>query len=86
MASASGADVRAFLTRLVVEERLGVAAQNQALNALLFYFRQVEAKDLGDVSGFAQARRRVRMPVVLSRQECDRLFDRMEGTPRLMAE
>ena len=86
MAAASGADVRAFLTRLAVEERVGVATQKQALNALMFYFQEVEAKDLGDVSGFAHARRRVRVPVVLNREECERLFEALEGTPRLMAE
>jgi integron integrase len=43
-------------------------------------------RDPGDFRGFVRARRRVRAPVVLSREECDRLFEAMEGTPRLMAE
>jgi integrase len=51
-----------------------------------FYFREVEGRDLGDFSDFVRARRRVRVPVVLNRRECERLFDALEGTPKLMAE
>jgi integron integrase len=86
MASAGGAEIRAFLTRLAVEERVAVATQKQALNALVFYFRDVEGKSLGDFSDFIRARRRVRVPVVLNRAECERLFEALEGTSRLMAE
>jgi integron integrase len=86
MASAGGAEIRAFLTRLAVEERVAVATQQQALNALVFYFHHVEGKELGDFSDFTRARRRVRVPVVLSRSECERLFEELEGTTRLMAE
>src|SRR5262245_2804513 len=86
MASAGGAEIRAFLSKLAVEERVAVATQKQALNALVFYFRDVEGKELGDFSDFTRARRRVRVPVVLNRTECERLFEALEGTPRLMAE
>lgn len=86
VASATGEDVREFLTRLATEERVGAATQKQALNALVFLLRESEGKELGDFGEFALARRRVRMPVVLSRAECERLFEAMEATPRLMAE
>jgi len=84
--SAGGAEVRAFLSKLAVEERVGVATQRQALNALVFYFREVAAKELGELGDFARARKRLRVPVVLNREECERLFEALEGTPRLMAE
>lgn len=83
---AGAAEVRGFLSNLAVRERVGVATQKQALNALVFYFRAVEGRDLGDFSDFVRARRRVRVPVVLNRAECERLFEALEGTPRLMAE
>lgn len=84
--AAGGAEVRAFLSKLAVEERVSVATQKQALNALVFYFREVAVKELGELGEFARARKRPRVPVVLNRAECERLFDAMEGTPRLMAE
>ena len=57
---------------------MAVATQKQALNALVFYFRDVEAKALGDFSDFTLARRRVRVPVVLNRAECERLFESLQ--------
>jgi integron integrase len=83
---AGGPEVRAFLSKLAVEERVGVATQRQALNALVFYFREVAAKELGELGDFARARKRTRVPVVLNRAECHQLFEALEGTPRLMAE
>ncbi len=66
MPSVGGGEIRAFLTKLAVEERVAVATQKRALNALVFYFRDVEGKNLGDFSDFTRARRRVRVPVVLA--------------------
>jgi len=86
LADVTGAEVRAFLTKLATEERISAATQRQALNALVFFFREVEGRDLGDFSNFVRARKRTRVPVVLNRAECERLFEAMEGTPRLMAE
>ena len=86
MASATGAEAREFLTKLAVEERVSPSTQKQALNALVFFLREVMDKEPGDFSDFARARRRVRVPVVLNRAECQRLFEAMDGTPLLMAE
>ncbi len=84
--SATAEDVRAFLSDLATAQRVGASAQKQALNAVVFLLREVEGKELGDFGEFTRARRHVRMPVVLSREECARLFAAMEGVPRLMAE
>lgn len=86
LAAAGAEQVRGFLSQLAVEARVGVATQRQALNALVFYFREVAQRDVGDFSDFVRARRRVRVPVVLNRAECEQLFAALEGTPRLMAE
>lgn len=82
----TGDQVRVFLTKLAVEERVSAATQKQALNAVVVFFRDVEGRDLGDFSDFTRARKRMRVPVVLNRAECDRLFEAMEGTSQLMAE
>lgn len=84
--SATEADVRDFLSRLATEGRVSAATQRQALNALVFLLRDSLGKGLGDFSDFTPARRRERVPVVLSRAECRRLFDALEGTSKLMAE
>lgn len=86
LAEAGAGEIREFLSMLAVRERCSVATQKQALNALVVYFRDVEGRELGDWGDFVRARKRVRVPVVLSRAECEQLFEALEGTPRLMAE
>lgn len=79
-------DVREWLSNLAVKERVAAATQSQALNAVVFFFREVLKRDPGDFSDFARARRGRKAPTVLSQAECKRLFDAMDGTYRLMAE
>jgi hypothetical protein len=62
--SATGEEVRAFLSHLATAQRVGASARKQALNALVFLLREVEGKELGDFGEFTRARRRLRMPVV----------------------
>jgi integron integrase len=84
--SVTGEDLKAFLSHLAVHGRVAVATQKQALNALIFVFREALGREAGDLTGFQLSRRGPRIPTVLSRPECHRLFEAMAGTPRLMAE
>jgi integron integrase len=77
--------VRDFLTQLAVQ-KVSASTQRQALNALVFYFSEVEQKDLGDLGEYRRARRGPRIPVVLSRNELDRLFGQLHDTWLLMAQ
>src|ERR1035437_6931580 len=79
-------DVRKWLSDLAVKERVAVATQSQALNAVVFFFREVLKRDPGDFSDFTRARRGRKAPSVLTQAECKRLFEAMQGTSRLMAE
>jgi integron integrase len=85
MDSATGEDVKGFLDHLAVERDVAASTQRQALNALVFYWREVRGEEPGDLSGYRPARASRRLPVVLTRDECTRLFDHMEGSARLMA-
>jgi len=82
----AGREVEAFLSDLAVKNRVSASSQKQALNALVFLFHEALRIDLGDLSGFKRAEPSRRVPVVLTREECRRLFDRLEGTGRLMAQ
>ncbi len=79
-------DVREWLSDLAVKERVSVATQAQALNAVVFFFREVLKRDPGDFSDFERARRGRKVPTVLTQDECRRLFENMSGTYRLMAQ
>jgi integron integrase len=83
---ATATDVRDFLTDLATRERVSASTQKQALNALVFLLREALGREPGEFGDFARARKTARIPVVLSRPECQRLFAALAGTPRLMAE
>jgi len=78
-------EVEAFLTSLAVERNVAASTQKQALAAILFLYKEVLAMDLPWLDGITRAKQRVRVPVVLSRLEVERLLALMEGTHGLMA-
>ena len=79
-------ELTAFLSHLANEGRVSASTQNQALNALVFLYREVLGIDLGEFSDFARAKRPRRLPAVLSREECARLFAGMEPPQRWFAQ
>ena len=83
--AAAPEDVSAFLSRMAVEYRASPSAQKQALNALVFFLQEGQHRELGEL-GFQRAAPKVRVPTVLTGEECQRLFAQLTGTTRLMAE
>jgi integron integrase len=84
-AGLGAAHVTAFLTALAVRDRVSASSQNQALAAILFLYRDVYGADLPWLDGVVRAKRPVRLPAVLSRDEVRQVLAAMDGTPRLMA-
>ncbi len=83
--AADASDVAGFLSQLAVQQRASPSTQKQALNALVFLMQEALHRQLGEID-FQRARPNRRVPTVLSRRECGRLFDALNGTHRLMAE
>ena len=79
------AEVTAFLNHLVQERDVAAATQNQALSALLFLYREVIGRPLPWLDELERAKRPVRVPTVLTRDEVRRLLGAMQGTKWLMA-
>jgi integron integrase len=80
----AGTDVEGFLAHLAADRNVAASTQNQALNALVFLFREVLERPLEDLR-FARARRPPRVPVVLTRDEVRAMLESLEGTYALMA-
>lgn len=76
--------VRLFLEKLAA--RSAAATQNQALNAIVFLYRDVLREPLGDLGKWARAKRPKRLPTWLTHAEMVRLLDRLKPFTRLMAE
>jgi len=68
-------DVKEFLTYLAVKQKVSASSQNQAFNALLFFFRHVLNREFGKIDGVVRAKRRPYIPVVLSRDEIDAIIE-----------
>ena len=83
--NAEEGDIRDFLSDLATRQRVAVATQRQALNALVFLVREALGRMLADFGDFERARKLKRVPSVLSVEECRRLLQALEGTTRLMA-
>ncbi|MFZ5917968.1 MAG: integron integrase [Chloroflexota bacterium] len=78
-------EIQAFLTHLAVDRNVAASTQNQALSALLFLYRHVLGQDLTLPIDALRAKKPVRLPTVLTREEVCRVLDFMSGTPQLMA-
>jgi integron integrase len=77
--------VRAYLDYLAVTREVSASTQNQALNALVFFYRETLRLTFGAMEEFTHAKRPRHVPTVLSREEVERLLSRMQGVPALMA-
>jgi integron integrase len=78
-------NVRAFLEYLAVGRKVAASTQNQALSAVLYFFKRVLKQELGNLGDTLRAARGRRLPEVLSREEVKRFMSQLEGTPALMA-
>ena len=57
------AGIGGFLSSLATHSHVSASTQNQALNALLFLYREILKKDIGYVNGVVRAKRPHRLPV-----------------------
>ncbi|HEX8289121.1 MAG TPA: integron integrase [Pyrinomonadaceae bacterium] len=79
------AEIESFLTHLAVERHVTASTQNQALAALLFLYREVLRSDLAWLETFTPAKKSSRVPVVLTREEINRILAELTGTNWLVA-
>lgn len=65
-------EINAFITHLAVKEKVSASTQNQALSALLFLYRHVIGREVGDLGKVIHARKATCLPVVMT---CDEVKD-----------
>jgi integron integrase len=75
----------AFINHLASVGAVSASTQSQALNALLFLYRDVLEVEIGHLSGLKRIQRRDRLPVVLSVDQVAAILAQMEGITALMA-
>lgn len=78
-------EIEAFLTFLAVERNVAASTQNQALNAIVFLYRDVLDMPVAEDLAPVRASKPARLPVVLSRNEIQALLAEIDGVYGLMA-
>lgn len=78
-------EVEAFLTWLAVEKHVSKSTQNQAFNALIFLYREVLKKPLEGRIDAVRSSKKQRLPIVMNKEETQRVLSGMNGTTQLMA-
>jgi integron integrase len=79
-------EVEAFLSHLASVENVAAATQRQALNAIIFLYKHVLDMCIGDNIAPIRAKRRRRLPVVMTVPEVRKVLNLMQGQHMLMAE
>ena len=77
-------DFSRYISFLAVKRQVSSATQNQAFNALLFFYRSVLRKNPRNLSQSVRAKISTRLPEVLSRDEIGRIFRHLPEEYRLM--
>lgn len=67
-------EIEAFLSSLAVERNVAASTQAQALSAILFLYKEVLGMDMPWLTDLTRAKKPVRLPTVLSREEIQALL------------
>jgi integron integrase len=69
--------VKDYLTYLAVKRKVSASSQNQAFNALLFFYRHLLKNEFGDMKDIPRAKRKPYIPVVLSKDEVETMISNL---------
>ena len=75
-----------FVNHLAVQRKVAASTQTQALNAIVFLYRDVLVAPLGEITGLNRVQQRKRIPVVMTPTEVSAVLSQMSGTTALMAQ
>jgi integron integrase len=78
--------ISAFLTHLAVNRKVASSTQNQALCALVFLYREVLKKEMGDFENLIRAKKPQKLPVVFTREEVRQVLLQLDGFHWLMGQ
>ena len=80
------AEVTQFLNHLAVQRHVAASTQTQALNAIVFLYRDVLVTPLGEMGNLNRVQQRKRIPVVMASSEVSAVLSQMSGMTALMAQ
>lgn len=78
-------EIEGFLSHLASNGKVSASTQRQALNAIVFLYRDVLDQPIQGEIAPVRAKRHSRVPVVMTQEEVQRVLREMNGTHLLMA-
>lgn len=77
-------EIQKFINHLAVEQNVSSSTQNQALQAILYLYKNILNKNVGWLDDIKHATRIKHLPVVFSRNETTKIFEHLNGIPKLV--
>lgn len=76
--------IKNYINHLAVEKHVSSSTQNQALQGILFLYRNILKKEIGWIEDIKYVRQVTHLPVVFSRDEVFRIINNLEGVIELI--
>ena len=77
-------EIKVFISNLATNHHVSSSTQNQALQGVLYLYKNVFKKEVGWIEDIKQATRVKRLPVVFSKREVMQVFEYLSGVPKLI--
>jgi integron integrase len=77
-------DIQKFLNHLTINNNVSSSTQNQALQGILFLYKNILKQDVGWIEEIKRSSRVKHLPVVFSKSEISRIFEHLSGTPKII--
>jgi len=77
-------EIKSFVDNLVTNHHVSSATQNQALQGILFLYKNILNKDVGWIENIKRSSRVKHLPVVLSKKEVEKVFKNLDGTNKII--
>jgi integron integrase len=78
-------EIRNYLNFLAVKKHVSASTQNQALNAILFLYKEIIKKEIGWLKDVKRAKYKKNLPVVLTPAEVKEVLANLDGEVFLIA-
>jgi integron integrase len=75
--------IRLFIKHLAVTEEVSSSTQNQALQAIIFLYKNILKKDIDFINEIDRTKRTKHLPTVFSRHESAEILNNLIGVPKL---
>lgn len=77
-------EIKAYLNNLANKHNVSASTQNQALQGILYLYKNILYKNVGWIEDIKRTSRVKHLPVVLSKKEVTKVFNYLQGTNKII--